>query len=58
MPDKNEPDLVPFDDAGNCKHIHTRKLLDSELHFCVKCNKLLTAPMEIEADEDGRGGAI
>lgn len=52
----NEPDLVPCDDAGNCKHVHTRKLLESELHFCVACDRLLTAPMEIEAD--GEGGAI
>lgn len=58
MPDKNEPDLQPFDDAGNCKHIHTRKLTDSELRFCVKCDRLPTAPMEIEAGEDGRGEAI
>jgi hypothetical protein len=58
MSDKqNEPDLQPFD-GTRCKHINTHKLLDSELHYCLRCGVLLTAPMEIETDEDGRGGAI
>lgn len=59
MPDKsNEPDLVPFDDAGKCKHTRTRKLLESELYYCEHCGMRLTAPMGLQQVANGEGGAI